>query len=117
MSPHKGSIFENLQLPATTGALLNAVGPNGKRRTRLRRAVERSVQAASVRRSHLKSSCMGFWEHYQQRYGFWCPAIDAAVERFLEYGHPQHGFARVRCLECACEFAWSEEIDSKVPRD
>jgi hypothetical protein len=60
---------------------------------------------------------MESWESYRERYGFGCPAIDAAVEKFLECGDPQHGFARVRCPECACEFAWSEEIDSQVRRD
>lgn len=36
-------------------------------------------------------------ERYQGGYGFWRPAIDRAVEKFLECGDLQHGFARVRC--------------------
>ncbi len=43
-------------------------------------------------------------ERYQQRYGFWRPAIHRAVEKFLECGDLQHGFARVRCPDCAHEF-------------
>jgi hypothetical protein len=43
-------------------------------------------------------------ERYQQRYGFWRPAIDTAVEKVLECGDLQHGFARVRCPDCAHEF-------------
>ena len=43
-------------------------------------------------------------ERYQERYGFWRPAIDTAVEKFLECGDLQQGFARVRCPGCAHEF-------------
>jgi hypothetical protein len=43
-------------------------------------------------------------DRYEKRYGFWRPAIDAAVERFLECGDVHQGFARVRCPECAYEF-------------
>ena len=43
-------------------------------------------------------------ERYQQRYGFWRPAIATAVEKFLACGDLQQGFARVRCPECAHEF-------------
>ena len=43
-------------------------------------------------------------DRYENRYGFWRPAIDTAVEKFLECGDVQQGFARVRCPECAYEF-------------
>ena len=43
-------------------------------------------------------------DRYQERYGFWRPAISAAVEKFLECGDLQQGFARVRCPDCAHEF-------------
>jgi len=45
-----------------------------------------------------------YQERYQECYGFWRPAIDTAVEKFLECGDLQHGFARVRCPDCAHEF-------------
>ena len=45
-----------------------------------------------------------YQERYQERYGFWRPAIDTAVEKFLECGDLQHGFARVRCPDCRQEF-------------
>ena len=38
-------------------------------------------------------------ERYQERYGFWRPIIATAVEKFLECGDLQQGFARVRCPE------------------
>ena len=41
---------------------------------------------------------------YQERYGYWRPAISASVEKFPECRDLQHGFARVRCPECAHEF-------------
>jgi hypothetical protein len=43
-------------------------------------------------------------DRYEPRYGFWRPAIDGAVEKFLECGDVHQGFARVRCPECAYEF-------------
>lgn len=42
-------------------------------------------------------------ERYQARYGFWPPAMAVAVEKFLECGDLQQGFARVRCPDCAEE--------------
>ena len=45
-----------------------------------------------------------YQERYQERYGFWRSAIDTAVEKFLECGDLQHGFARVRCRDCRQEF-------------
>ena len=39
-------------------------------------------------------------EHYQQRNGFWRPAIGTAVEKFFACGDLEQGFARVRCPEC-----------------
>ena len=43
-------------------------------------------------------------QRYQERYGFWRPAIARAVEKFLDCGDLQQGFARVRCPKCAHEF-------------
>jgi hypothetical protein len=43
-------------------------------------------------------------ERYQERYGFWRPSISTAVEKFLECGGLQQGFARVRCPDCGHEF-------------
>jgi len=42
-------------------------------------------------------------ERYQEGYGFWRPAIATAVEKFLESGDLQQGFARVRCPDCGHE--------------
>ncbi|MDA1277690.1 MAG: transposase zinc-binding domain-containing protein, partial [Verrucomicrobia bacterium] len=42
-------------------------------------------------------------ERYQERYGFWRPAIGTAVEEFLECGDLKQGFARVRCPDCGHE--------------
>jgi hypothetical protein len=35
-------------------------------------------------------------ERYQERYGFWRLGIAPAVEKFMECGDLQQGFARVR---------------------
>ena len=43
-------------------------------------------------------------ERYQERHGFWRPIIGTVVEKFLECGDLQQGFARVRCPDCRHEF-------------
>jgi hypothetical protein len=42
-------------------------------------------------------------QRYQRRYGFWRPAIGAAVRRFLRCGDPAAGLARIRCPDCGHE--------------
>ncbi|MBN4074068.1 transposase zinc-binding domain-containing protein [bacterium AH-315-E10] len=42
-------------------------------------------------------------ERYQSRYGYWRPAIEQAVQRFLKCGDLREGFARVRCGGCGHE--------------
>ena len=41
---------------------------------------------------------------YGLRFGFWRPLIREAVDKFLECGDPQYGFARVRCPQCGEQF-------------
>lgn len=43
-------------------------------------------------------------DRYQERYGYWRPAITKAVTKFLGCGDPRQGFARVRCPQCRYEF-------------
>ncbi len=43
-------------------------------------------------------------EPYQERCGSWRPSISTAVEKFLECGDLQQGFARVRCPDCGHVF-------------
>ena len=43
-------------------------------------------------------------ERYQERYGFWRAIIGRTVEKFLDCGDLQEGFARVRCPKCRYEF-------------
>jgi len=47
----------------------------------------------------------GRWEEcFEERYGFWRGFVDAVVDRYLDCGRFEAGFARVRCPECAAEF-------------
>lgn len=41
---------------------------------------------------------------YESAYGFWRGIIDDTVNKFLECGIPDYGFARVRCPNCRHEF-------------
>lgn len=43
-------------------------------------------------------------DKYQKEYGFWRPVIQQVMEKYLECGDLHHGFARVRCPDCAHEF-------------
>jgi hypothetical protein len=43
-------------------------------------------------------------EHYQSRYGFLRPIIPEVVNKFLDCGDLEHGFARVRCDYCKHEY-------------
>ena len=47
----------------------------------------------------------GQWEErFEGRYGFWRGFVDAVVDRYLDCGRFEAGFARVRCPECAASF-------------
>jgi hypothetical protein len=43
-------------------------------------------------------------ERYQSRYGFLRPVIPEVVNKFLDCGDLEHGFARVRCDHCQHEY-------------
>ncbi len=43
-------------------------------------------------------------ERYQPRYGFLRPVIPEVVNKFLDCGDLEHGFARVRCDNCQHEY-------------
>ncbi|HCF93553.1 MAG TPA: hypothetical protein DEW46_00675 [Verrucomicrobia bacterium] len=43
-------------------------------------------------------------EQYQPRYGFLRPIIPEVVNKFLDCGDLEHGFARVRCDDCKHEY-------------
>ena len=46
-------------------------------------------------------SVKGEWEErFESRYGFWRGCVDGVVERYLDCGILDHGFARVRCSGC-----------------
>ena len=46
----------------------------------------------------------GQWdERYERRFGFWRGFVDEQVQRYLDCGLFENGFARIRCPECAEE--------------
>jgi hypothetical protein len=47
----------------------------------------------------------GQWEErFERRYGYWRGLVDEQVQRYLDCGLFEHGFARVRCPDCAEEY-------------
>ncbi len=47
----------------------------------------------------------GVWEErFEQRYGFWRGFVDDVVQRYLDCGRFEAGFARVKCKDCGDEF-------------
>lgn len=47
----------------------------------------------------------GLWEdRFERRYGFWRGFYDVAIEKYLDCGLFESGFARVVCPRCRCEF-------------
>jgi hypothetical protein len=49
---------------------------------------------------HFDAFLAGYEGRYQPRYGFLRPIIPEVVNKFLDCGDLQHGFARVRCDHC-----------------
>ncbi len=50
-------------------------------------------------------SVKGLWEErFEHRYGFWRGFVDSAINRYLDCGLFEHGFARVQCARCQHEF-------------
>ena len=47
----------------------------------------------------------GQWEErFERRYGFWRGFVDEQVQRYLDCGLYENGFARVRCPDCHAEY-------------
>ena len=47
----------------------------------------------------------GQWEErFERRYGFWRGFVDEQVQRYLDCGLYENGFARVRCPDCRAEY-------------
>ena len=40
---------------------------------------------------------------FEKEYGFFRPIVKEVVERYLDCGNPECGFARIRCPDCAEE--------------
>ena len=53
---------------------------------------------------HFDAFLAGYEERYQPRYGFLRPIIPEVVNKFLDCGDLEHGFARVRCDHCQHEY-------------
>jgi ribosomal protein S27E len=47
----------------------------------------------------------GQWEErFERRHGFWRGFVDEQVQRYLDCGLYENGFARVRCPDCRAEY-------------
>lgn len=53
---------------------------------------------------HFDTFLKTYEERYQPRYGFLRPTITEVVNKFLDCGDLEHGFARVRCDHCKHEY-------------
>ena len=53
---------------------------------------------------HFDEFLAGYEERYQPRYGFLRPIIPEVVNKFLDCGDLERGFARVRCEHCHHEY-------------
>ena len=53
---------------------------------------------------HFDAFLEGYEERYQSRYGFLRPIIPQVVNKFLDCGDLEQGFARVRCDHCKHEY-------------
>jgi len=53
---------------------------------------------------HFDAFLAGYEERYQSRYGFLRPIIPEVVNKFLDCGDLERGFARVRCDHCKHEY-------------
>ena len=53
---------------------------------------------------HFDDFLAGYEERYQPRYGFLRPIIPEVVNKFLDCGDLERGFARVRCEHCKHEY-------------
>ena len=53
---------------------------------------------------HFAELVASYEERFAHRYGPWRPVVRAVVEKFLDCGLLEPGFARVRCGECGAEF-------------
>ena len=79
--------------------------PNACAAARLYRS--RTPRATPLYRllEELYEQVKGRWEErFEGRYGYWRGCVDAVVERYLDCGLHESGFARVRCPDCAAEY-------------
>ena len=77
-----------------TGAYPAAYRPRNPRGTSLYQLLEAHFETLK-----------GLWEErFERRYGFWRGFYDAAVEKYLDCGLFESGFARVVCPQCRSEF-------------
>jgi len=53
---------------------------------------------------HFDAFLAGYEARYQSRYGFLRPIIPEVVNKFLDCGDLERGFARVRCDHCKHEY-------------
>jgi hypothetical protein len=53
---------------------------------------------------HFEALAGIYEERFEHRYGPWRPVVREVVEKFLDCGLLEPGFARVRCEECGAEF-------------
>lgn len=42
--------------------------------------------------------------YFEREYGCFRPVIQDVVEKYLDFGNPKCGFARIRCIDCGKEF-------------
>jgi hypothetical protein len=53
---------------------------------------------------HFHAFLAAYEQRFQPRYGFLRPIIPEVVDKFLDCGDLEHGFARVRCDHCHHEY-------------
>lgn len=53
---------------------------------------------------HFEELAGAYEERFEHLYGPWRPVVREVVEKYLDCGNLELGFARVRCEECGAEF-------------
>ena len=79
---------------SATGARTGVYRPRRPQASPLYRLIE----------EHFERVATAWEERYEPRYGRWRPVMRAVVEKFLDCGLLEPGFARVRCGDCGAEF-------------
>jgi hypothetical protein len=52
---------------------------------------------------HFERFLTEYESRFEREYGYFRPVVKEVVERYLDYGNPRCGFARIRCPDCAEE--------------